>query len=147
MLRYRGVVQEVNEGWAQVIIRPDACNLVCAPDELQRKLCHCATESSSVVVKVRDPIGVRPGDEVMIHQIPQIGISTMAKFLLPSLAGGLGFLTHEKLAGYLILGFGVLLGIGWFLWDLLHRRVEPPLIDEVISDKKGRDGDEPEPFH
>lgn len=133
MVRYHCVVLRAEEGWAEVLIRPEACHLVCAPDEIDKKLCHCATDGSNIVIKAKDPIGVRPGDEVLIHQIPKVSLGTWLKLLLPLLSGTLGYIFFWGKWAYVTLGAGVLAGTSLFTWDLLHKDVPPPVIERVMN--------------
>jgi len=133
MLQYYAIVLKVEEGWAWVIIRPEACNIVCSPTNLPLNLCHCATDGSTIQLKVRDPIGVQPGDYVLIHQIPKIGLVTVLKALIPSSLGAFGFCVLERLWSYLALGIGIIIGLSLLIWDVIHKRVEPPSIVEVIA--------------
>lgn len=132
MLRYRCLVLKTGDGWAEVVIRPEDCHLVCAPEEIDKRLCHCATDSSFIVIKAIDPIGVRPGDHVIIHQIPKVGIGTILKLLIPSLLGGVGYVLLWGKWAYLALGAGIIGGSTFFIWELVHKKVPPPVIDEVL---------------
>lgn len=150
MLQYYAIVVKVEEGWAWVLIRPEACNIVCAPPHLPKELCHCATEGSTIQLKVKDPIGVQPGDHVLIHQIPKVGLGTILKALIPSSLGAFGFCVLERLLSYLALGFGIIIGVLLLIRDVSHKRVEPPSIVEVVEQRgnssdqnhrRGKDGE------
>lgn len=132
MLRYQCRVLKVGDGWAEVIVRPEDCHLVCAPREIDSRLCHCATDSSKILIRARDPIGVRPGDEVIIHQIPKVGLVTIGKLAIPLILGAVGYCLFWGKWAYISIGVGVLLGAGLFIWDLVHRKVPPPVIDHVL---------------
>ena len=67
MPEYEGFVASLKEdGKAEVIVQPEASDIVGAP-EVSKKVCHCASSSSQVTVEALNPVQADVGDRVAVE--------------------------------------------------------------------------------
>lgn len=92
MAQYEGFVASLaTDGKAEVVIRPGTPGIVGAP-ELTEKVCHCASDGSSVTVEALNRVGAGVGDLVSVSRPPGRPMRNAALLLgIPVLGGVLGF--------------------------------------------------------
>jgi len=143
MPEYEGFIASLKgNGKADVIIQPQNAGIPMAP-ELNDKVCHCATDGSTLQVEALNPVGADVGDQVCVT-LKSDAVLRNAAMLLGIPAGGIvlgvvvaflltnGFSAHAGL-GILIIGAGLLLGIivGIFCYKRLSSADEP-VVERII---------------
>ena len=68
MAEYEGIISSLRQNnRADVIIRPGSPGITGAP-EISGKVCHCATDGSSLTIEVENTAGAGVGDRVLVRQ-------------------------------------------------------------------------------
>lgn len=132
------------DGKAEVVIQPVSAGIPGASDCVNRHVCHCLTEGSTITIEALNRVGAEVGDYVTVLQgtsgllknaVALLGIPVMG------LIGGIllaAFITDGfsfRIAGGMIamaasLFFGIAIGVRIF------RRVSagnPPVIEQIIE--------------
>ncbi|MBW1722598.1 MAG: SoxR reducing system RseC family protein [Deltaproteobacteria bacterium] len=117
MPKYEGLVSALKErGMAEVIIRPGESGIPGAP-EVSRRVCHCATDSATLVIEALNKAGARPGDWVALYRDPGILLKNAAALIgLPCLGALFGVVMAVLFSfgtnfGFLAAITGLLLGL------------------------------------
>ena len=68
MTHYEGIVSKIlKSGMAEVIIRPATGGISGAPESVNRRLCHCSSEGSTLTVEALNTAQARVGDFVGVR--------------------------------------------------------------------------------
>lgn len=144
MPEYEGLVAGIKEdGKAEVVIQPGSPGIPGTSREVKRKVCHRATDGSTITIEAENRVGAGVGDRVSVNRettallknaaallgIPAIGI--IAGIAIAALLTG-GFSTHIT-SGMLTIAACLLLGI--IIGVLTFRRVSAgnqPVIGRII---------------
>lgn len=144
MPQYEGFVACIKgDGRAEVIIGPGRPCIPGAP-EVSRKVCHCATDSSSVTIEALNRAGAGPGDLVSVKRSSAALLKNVA-ILLGGPAIGLisgivaGMILNQRpavhpIGAVLVAAAGLLLGI--IVAVVRYRRVSDdnlPVITRIIK--------------
>ncbi|MBW1798356.1 MAG: SoxR reducing system RseC family protein [Deltaproteobacteria bacterium] len=145
MPHYEGLVTSLKEdGKAEVIIQPGSMGITGASPQVNRRVCHCATDGSTITIEVLNSVGAGVGDWVSVSRnatetirnaaallgIPIIGI-IVGIILATFLTDGFSF----RIAGGIIAMAACLLS-GIAIGVLIFRRVSAgnqPVIDRIIK--------------
>ncbi|MBW1783004.1 MAG: SoxR reducing system RseC family protein, partial [Deltaproteobacteria bacterium] len=69
MPRYEGLVASVDkDGKAEVIIGPDSSGIPGASPRVNRHVCHCATDGSTLTIEALNRVGAGVGDRVIVSR-------------------------------------------------------------------------------
>lgn len=145
MPRYEGIVSGLKvDGGAEVIIRPDSTGVPGVSPGVNRRVCHCASDGSTLVIEAFNRAGAGIGDRVLVSR-DSSGLIKNAAALLGIPAGFLlTGLLFASLLGHvpafhfiygtavaaLFLIAGILLGVRVF------KRVSAgnqPVIDSIVG--------------
>ncbi|MFO7600363.1 MAG: SoxR reducing system RseC family protein [Candidatus Desulfacyla sp.] len=132
------------DGKAEVVIQPVSSGIPGASPWVNRHVCHCATEGSTLTIEALNRVGAEVGDYVAVFR-DRSGLLRNAASLLGipvmGLLGGIilaGFLTDGfsfRIAGGMIaMAASLFSGIG--IGVLVFRRVSagnPPVIEQIIE--------------
>ena len=66
---YEGVVENINENGARVVIRPDSQCIPGAPG-VSKRVCHCATDGSTLKIDALNSVNAGEGDWVSVSVRP-----------------------------------------------------------------------------
>ena len=112
MAEHQGLVERITEnGNAEVVIRPGKPGIVGAP-EVSEKVCHSATDGSTVRTVAMNKAGARVGDLVVVTFDASVLRSNAISLLGIPIAGGLaGFLVGVASGGLGMHGVAVTMGV------------------------------------
>ncbi len=89
MAQYEGLVASLTtDGKAEVVIRPGTPGIVGAP-ELTGRVCHCASDGSTVRIETLNGVGASPGDVVSVARASGRPMKNAALLLGVPLLGGI----------------------------------------------------------
>ncbi len=144
MPRYEGIVVDINtDGRAWVIIDPGRMGVPNVSAGLNRRVCHCATEGSSLTIDAVNRVGAEVGDLVSVHRDAS-ALAKNAAFLLgiPAaafmtgliLAGVLTYLFSFQRVSSIVVAFlcsliGIVVGVLCFKGKSYEA---PPVIDSIL---------------
>lgn len=91
MSQHEGFVASLKQnGKADVVIQPDDPSIPCAP-EVSKRVCHCATDGSTVIVEALNRAGADVGDWVSVSRSPSPLMKNAATLLgIPAIGLMLG---------------------------------------------------------
>ena len=148
MAKWNGIVTNVkNGGTVDVIIGPSQQSIPHAPESINQRVCHCSSDSSSVIITAIDRVGAHVGDYVSVSRSTSIIIKNLIFFIgLPVAGLALGLITHlvagvSSHMGYIILSAALSLMAGSSIGIYLYKKTsheDPFVLNEIIS----RAGDE-----
>jgi len=151
MPRHEGFVATLKgDGKAEVIIEPGNMGVPGASPQINRHVCHCATDGSTITIEALNRVGAGVGDRVSISRNTNEMIRNAAALLgipIIGLIAGIilaAFLTDGfslRIAGGIIAMAACLLS-GMTIGVLIFRRVSTgsqPVIEKIIE--KRRPGD------
>ncbi|MEW6666322.1 MAG: SoxR reducing system RseC family protein [Thermodesulfobacteriota bacterium] len=145
MARYEGFVTGVREdGSAEVIIQPEREGIPGAAPCVNRRVCHCASESSVISIVARNEAGAGVGDRVSVNRSTAALVrNALALLGIPLAALGIGIASAVLLIGDFTAGMtGALLtilpclGAGIVLGVMVFRRGSSaafPVIDRIME--------------
>lgn len=148
MAQYEGFVASVrDDGIAEVIIRPVSAGIPGATSYVNRRVCHCATDGSTLTVEARNSAGADVGDRVSVNRSTKGLIkNALALVGIPAAALCLGIAFTSLLTkGFNALTTGGLLSIlasltiGIAFGAIIFKRVsaaDAPVIDRIIQTRK-----------
>ncbi len=129
MARYEGLITSLKEnGLAEVIIQPGSAGIPWASPDVNSRVCHCASDGSTVILEATNMVGAAVGDYVavirstgallknagMLVGIPVVGLLTGVGLALSATRN---FTTHMDLGvGIILAGLivGILVGVVLF---------------------------------
>ncbi len=145
MLTYEGLVTRVEvDGRAEVVIQPISSGIPGASPRVNRNVCHCATDGSTITIEALNSVGAGVGDRVFVSRDTSgliknafvlLGIPLMGLFAGIALAA---FLTHgfafHMTGGIVAFAASFLLGIviGVSVFRRLSAGVQP-FIDRIVK--------------
>jgi hypothetical protein len=159
MRSYKGIIASLKEGdKAEVIIRPEDTGVPGASPQVNRCLCHCATDGSTLMVEALNRAGANVGDRVSISYDPSGSAKNAALLLgIPAAFLMTGILVATVLfhlfmfpvmggvaIAAICLLMGIVLGVLWF------RRISAnnlPAIDQITGTRlEAASGDDENAF-
>jgi len=145
MPRYEGFVATLKkDGKAEVVIQPGSMGIPGASPQVNRRVCHCATDGSTITIEALNSVGAGVGDRVSVSRDASALIKNAAVLLgipLMGLFAGIALaavLTHG-FAFHMIVGIfavavsflpGIVIGVSVF------KRVSAggqPVIDRIVK--------------
>jgi len=145
MPRYEGTIAGLNpNGRAKVIIGPGRMGVPNVSPGVNRRVCHCATEGSTVTIEAVNGVGAEVGDLVSVNRDASALAKNAAVLLgIPAAA----VMTGLVLAGVLMdvfsfqVAYGAVVAAGCFLIGIVvgvlcFKRVSsetPPVIDHILK--------------
>jgi len=148
MRKHEGLIVSVKgNGKAKVIIGPDSSGIPGASRQVNRHVCHCATDGSTLMIEALNKAGAVVGDRVIV-KLDTSGLLKNAAVLLgiplTGLTAGIAFaavLTHgfafHMIGGIVAVTAAFLLGIG--IAVSVFKRVSsggPPVIDQIVEPRE-----------
>lgn len=145
MPRYEGFVATLKkDGKAEVIIQPGSMCIPGASPRMNRHVCHCATDGSTITIEALNNVGAGVGDRVFVNSDTSglvknaavlLGIPLMGLFAGIALAAVLthGFAFHMT-GGIVAVAVSFLLGI--VIGVSVFKRVSAggqPVIDQIVK--------------
>jgi hypothetical protein len=148
-----GVVGTLKEhGMAEVVIQPVTAGIPGASARVNRHVCHCVADGSTITIEALNTVGAEVGDYVSVRRdtsaliknaaallgVPLMGI--LAGMILAALLTA-GFSSHME-TGMIVMAACLIPGIT--IGVLIFRRISPgnaPVIEKIIE--KGRKGGPP----
>ena len=145
MSRYEGLVTNLKEdGRAEVVIQPISSGIPGASSRVNRHVCHCATDGSTITIDAVNSAGADVGDRVFVNRDTSglvknaavlLGIPLMGLFAGIALAAVLtqGFAFHVTV-GIVAVAVSFLLGI--VIGVSLFKRASAgsqPVIDQIVK--------------
>jgi positive regulator of sigma E activity len=145
MSQYEGLVTSAGEdGKAEVVIQPTTSGIPGASPQVNRHVCHCATDGSTITIEALNSVGAGVGDRVFVssdtsglvkNALVLLGIPLMGLFTGIALAA---FLTHgfafHLTGGIVAVAASFLLGI--VIGVSVFKRTSAggqPVIDQVVK--------------
>jgi|GEM_PF-829594 len=132
------------DGMAEVVIQPVSSGIPGASPRVNRHVCHCATEGSTLTIEALNRVGAEVGDYVSVFRDSSGLLRNAASLLGIPAAGLLGgillaaFLTdgfsYRIAAGMIAMAASLFSGIA--IGVLVFRRVSagnPPVIEQIIE--------------
>ncbi len=149
MPHYEGLVTSLKEdGKAEVVIQPGSMGIPGASPQVNRRVCHCATDGSTITIEALNRVGAGVGDRVFVSRDTS-GLIKNASVLLGipllGLCAGIvlaavithGFAFHVT-GGIVAVAASFLLGI--VIGVSVFRRVSAgswPVIDQIVKTRLG----------
>jgi positive regulator of sigma E activity len=147
MSRYEGLVTSLKEdGRAEVVIQPISSGIPGASPRVNRHVCHCATDGSTITIEALNSVSADVGDRVVVNSDTSglvknaavlLGIPLMGLFAGIALAAVFthGFAFHMK-GGIVAVASSFLLGI--VIGVSVFKRTPAggqPVIDRIVKAK------------
>ena len=148
MAQYEGFVASVrDDGIAEVIIRPMSEGIPGATSYVNRRVCHCATDGSTLTVQALNSAGAGVGDRVSVNRSTKALVrNALALVGIPAAALCLGIAFASLLTrGFTAFTTGGLLSIltslaiGIAVGAIIFRRIsaaDAPVIDRIVQTRK-----------
>ncbi len=140
MAQYEGLVTGLlPNGRAEIMIRPDKPGIIDAP-EISERVCHCATDSSTIRLEAFNRAGAMVGDWVQVSRESTFFLKNAgALFGFPLAGAAAGAALGRALGGtamiYLALSaslLGLVLGVLFYR----HRSAQNlPMIDRILQSR------------
>jgi len=146
---YEGVVASLMaDGRAEVVIKPGRPGIPGAP-EVSRKICHCATNGSTVRIEALNRVGAQVGDRVGLSRRGAVLMKNAGALLGFPLLGGIsglvaGAILFDGVASCvtaMVVSAGLGLSVGLVIGATIYRRLsadEQPVIRRIIRTRTNR---------
>ena len=145
MSQYEGLVTSLKkDGRAEVLIQPISSGIPGASPRVNRHVCHCATDGSTITIEALNSVGADVGDRVVVNSDTSglvknaavlLGIPLMGLFAGIALAA---FVTHgfafHMTGGIVAVAVSFLLGI--VIGVSVFKRASAggqPVIDQIVK--------------
>ncbi len=135
MLRYHGLVESVEDGWAKVSARIEACALIkgSMPHDVSYDSCQCLAQGPYTAIRAKDNLRARIGDVVVVEQRAHFGLDTILVFLVPSLLGAVLCPWLKSPFIYITLCLGIGMGVFLAIRNIKDKDKHPPSIVKILS--------------
>ncbi len=148
MPKYEGLIASVKgNGKAEVVIEPVSSGIPGASPRVNRHVCHCATDGSTLMIEALNRAGAAVGDRVTVSRDTSGILKNAAALLgipLTGLTAGIALaavLTHgfaiHMIGGIIAVAVSFLLGIG--IGVSVFKRVSAgglPVIEQIVKTRR-----------